>query len=86
MLHELLRTSTLPGRISRSPGVYRRFGTKSSASGLRILYCGSDEFSAVSLKRLDEARLQGRGIQSIDVVYKTGKPSGRGLKRIRDGR
>lgn len=50
---------------------------------LRILYCGSDDFSVQSLRRLTEAHEKELDfIQSIDVVTKTPKRFGRGLKAI----
>ena len=49
---------------------------------LRILFCGSDPFSIESLKALhEEARGPDSAIGSIDVVTKTDKRTGRGLKR-----
>lgn len=52
---------------------------------LRILFCGSDEFSAHSLKALnDEVHKNPKLIQTVDVICKQGKPSGRGLKTIRE--
>ncbi len=57
-----------------------------TADPLRILFCGSDEFSAASLRRLNETHKRDPTlIESIDVVCKEGRPSGRGLKNIRDG-
>lgn len=54
---------------------------------LRILFCGSDEFSATSLERLHFEHAQNpKLIESIDVVCKAGKPSGRGLKKVREGK
>lgn len=53
---------------------------------LRILFCGSDEFSTASLKRLHAEHEQDKGfIESIDVVCKIGKPSGRGMKNVKEG-
>ncbi|KAK7755092.1 Methionyl-tRNA formyltransferase [Diatrype stigma] len=55
---------------------------------LRILFCGSDEFSAASLKALEEARRQDRAngglIHSIDVVVRPGKRTGRGLQTVQE--
>lgn len=60
---------------------------------LRILFCGSDNFSIASLKALDAERNSGAGqssggglIESIDVVCRPGKRVGRGLKEIREGK
>jgi hypothetical protein len=53
---------------------------------LRILFCGSDDFSVVSLRQLCEEKLQNpQLIESIDVMVRPGKPTGRGLKKIREG-
>lgn len=50
---------------------------------LRILFCGSDEFSCASFKALlVEQRANPSLIRSIDVVVKPGKRTGRGLKEI----
>ncbi|KAF9882728.1 Methionyl-tRNA formyltransferase [Aspergillus nanangensis] len=63
---------------------YRLFTTKSH-DPLRILFCGSDEFSIASLKALhDEHVKQPDRISSIDVVCRPGKKVGRGLKTIRE--
>ncbi|KAL2000974.1 hypothetical protein VTN02DRAFT_2375 [Thermoascus thermophilus] len=52
---------------------------------LRILFCGSDEFSIASLKALHEEHLKRPdSIASIDVVCRPGKRVGRGLKKIRE--
>ncbi|PWY76225.1 methionyl-tRNA formyltransferase family protein [Aspergillus heteromorphus CBS 117.55] len=52
---------------------------------LRILFCGSDEFSIASLKALHEEHVKRPDhIASIDVVCRPGKRVGRGLKTVRD--
>ncbi|KAJ5477180.1 hypothetical protein N7539_007324 [Penicillium diatomitis] len=52
---------------------------------LRILFCGSDDFSIASLKALHEYKLKyPTQISSIDVVCRPGKRVGRGLKKIRE--
>ncbi|KAH5651498.1 hypothetical protein HBI23_168020 [Parastagonospora nodorum] len=52
---------------------------------LRILFCGSDNFSIASLRALDEERRRAPDlIHSIDVVHRPAKPSGRGLKHLRE--
>lgn len=54
---------------------------------LHVLFCGSDEFSVVSLRRLqEESQKRPDLIASLQVLCKKGKPVGRGLKEIRDGR
>lgn len=56
-----------------------------SSEPLRILFCGSDEFSCASLDALHQEH--GRNpelIQSIDVVVRPSKPTGRGHKILRE--
>jgi hypothetical protein len=54
---------------------------------LKILFCGSDYFSIESLRALNQERLRGDSklIQSIDVVHRSAKPTGRGMKTLREG-
>ncbi|KAL8841060.1 MAG: hypothetical protein Q9170_001085 [Blastenia crenularia] len=53
---------------------------------LRILFCGSDEFSIVSLQALNEARREIPDlVTSIDVVCRPEKPVQRNLKALREG-
>ena len=64
----------------------RNYGTSKIADPLKVLFCGSDEFSIASLRALDDARKADESlIESIDVVHRPGKPTGRGLKEIREG-
>ncbi|KAM0333194.1 hypothetical protein ACHAQA_001854 [Verticillium albo-atrum] len=78
-----LRTS----RLVLSPPSRSPFSTSSfqrASDPLRILFCGSDEFSIAALKALHQEHLQNRSlIESLDVVIRPGKPTGRGLKTIR---
>jgi hypothetical protein len=54
---------------------------------LRVLFCGSDDFSIASLRALNEAKHDAPNlIQSIHVVHRPAKPTGRGLKTLREGR
>ncbi|MCJ1234713.1 Methionyl-tRNA formyltransferase [Varicellaria rhodocarpa] len=63
----------------------RRHASSKSSDPLRILFCGSDEFSIASLKALNEERIARLNfIKSIDVVCKPGKHVGRGLKIVRE--
>lgn len=56
---------------------------KKQSDPLRILFCGSDEFSSASLRALYEEKERNPGlIESIDVVVRPGKRVGRGLKQI----
>ncbi|KAF2872606.1 methionyl-tRNA formyltransferase [Massariosphaeria phaeospora] len=51
----------------------------------KILFCGSDQFSIASLRALAALkRKEPDFIGSIDVVHRPGKPTGRGLKTIRE--
>lgn len=60
--------------------------TAKTADPLRILFCGSDEFSIASLRALSQAKREvPRLIDSIDVVHRPAKPTGRGLKALREG-
>ena len=53
---------------------------------LRILFCGSDEFSIASLRALYKEHERDKTlIESIDVVCRPPKPVGRGLKDMREG-
>ncbi|KAJ5818372.1 methionyl-tRNA formyltransferase family protein [Penicillium riverlandense] len=62
----------------------RLYSTK-AYDPLRILFCGSDDFSIASLKALHAYHLkQPDRIASIDVVCRPGKRVGRGLKKIRE--
>lgn len=53
-------------------------------TALRVLFCGSDEFSITSLEALHQyAASPDSNIASIDVATKTDKKTGRGLKLIK---
>lgn len=53
---------------------------------LRILFCGSDDFSIKSLRALHRARQDTPGlIEAIHVAHRPAKPTGRGLKVLREG-
>ncbi|GKT60601.1 formyl transferase [Colletotrichum tofieldiae] len=52
---------------------------------LRILFCGSDDFSCAALGAINAERKRNPGlIESLDVVVRPGKLSGRGMKKIRE--
>ena len=60
--------------------------SRKHADPLRILFCGSDEFSIKSLKALKEAQRETPGlIDAIHVAHRPAKPTGRGLKVLREG-
>ena len=81
LTRSLLRTPARPRRCWPS------YSTASKASDpLRILFCGSDEFSCVSLRALHEEQKRNANlIRSIDVVVRPSKPTGRGYKVLREG-
>ncbi|KAI9822749.1 MAG: Methionyl-tRNA formyltransferase [Thelocarpon impressellum] len=62
--------------------IHRHHSTKP----LRILFLGSDDFSAASLRALRAEQLgrPGETVASITVACRPGKPTGRGLKVIRE--
>ncbi|KAF7715512.1 Methionyl-tRNA formyltransferase [Penicillium ucsense] len=71
--------------LSASRWLNSRCYATRSFDPLRILFCGSDDFSIASLKALHEYKLNyPTQISSIDVVCRPGKRVGRGLKKIRE--
>lgn len=83
----------LPAPVhSLALGSHRRLLTSSisasrhASDALRILFCGSDEFSIASLRALAAAKRQVPDlIDSIHVVHRPAKRAGRGLKQLREG-
>ncbi|PSR97632.1 formyl transferase, partial [Coniella lustricola] len=60
--------------------------TRTRSEPLRILFCGSDNFSCASLSALHNLHKANPSlIESIDVLVRPGKPAGRGLTRIAVG-
>lgn len=54
---------------------------------LRILFCGSDEFSSASLISLKEEKTKNPDlIRSIDVLCRPAKKVGRGMKKFAEGK
>ncbi|KAF3008080.1 Methionyl-tRNA formyltransferase [Neopestalotiopsis sp. 37M] len=74
--------------LFRDGATCRRFQSSQQSSQkrsepLRVLFCGSDEFSSANLRALHEEQLRNPGlIESIDVVIRPGKRVGRGNKKI----
>ncbi|KAL3472780.1 formyl transferase [Aspergillus californicus] len=67
------------------PSLSSRYLSTKSYDPLRILFCGSDEFSIASLKALHAEHVKRPDrIASIDVLCRPGKRVGRGLKQIRE--
>ncbi|PVH80585.1 Formyltransferase, partial [Cadophora sp. DSE1049] len=81
----LSRPITKKLNLSRfKPYGLRLYSTKKS-NPLRILFCGSDDFSIASLRAIHaEHKRDPDLIKSIDVLCRPGKPAGRSLKQIRE--
>lgn len=82
MLRSFLRPRSLVGlMISR-----RRCLSTRATDPLRILFCGSDEFSCASLKAIYEEKIRNKDlVESLDVMVLPPKRAGRGYKDIREG-
>lgn len=64
----------------------RSYASQVTLEPLRILFCGSDEFSIASLRALHKEHERDKAlIESIDVVSRPPKPVGRGFKDTREG-
>lgn len=80
------RLGNLKPPLLRSPFSTTAPGLKKVSDPLKILFCGSDEFSIASLRALHQEHLRNNDlIRSLDVVVRPGKPTGRGMKTIRQG-
>lgn len=82
--------NTLSGNLRLSffslPKAGCRFSSTKTSEALRILFCGSDEFSIASLRALHNERLKENSqIASIDVVCRPPKRTGRGFKTVHKG-
>lgn len=65
-------------------GCRRNSSYLNNGRSLRILFCGSDEFSITSLQALHKyAESNDSSVASIEVATKTDKRTGRGLKTIK---
>lgn len=82
-LRSLIRRPLLAPQL-RSSSTTATTGIKTS-DPLRILFCGSDEFSAASLTALAREHTRNPSlIHSIDVVVRPPKPTGRGYRVLRE--
>lgn len=64
----------------------RFYTTQNTFEPLRILFCGSDDFSIASLQALYREHQEDKDlVASLDVVCRPAKPVGRGLKEVRPG-
>ncbi|KAM0344647.1 hypothetical protein ACHAPU_007242 [Fusarium lateritium] len=86
MLPYLTKSRPLLGR--KYPQWQRCFSqstTRYSSDPLRILFCGSDDFSCTSLKAVHEEHSQNKNlIESLDVMVLPPKRMGRGFKTLRE--
>lgn len=75
--------------IGTLPRCSRRISSDSAkrqSDPLRILFCGSDEFSCASLQALhDEHKKNTRLVESLEVMVLPPKRTGRGFRTIREG-
>ncbi len=86
LIRLITRTARLSIQSSHLPPRHYSYSTNISHDPLRILFCGSDEFSIASLRALHaEQEKDHKLIASLDVVCRPGKRVGRGLKKIKDG-
>ncbi|CRG85347.1 methionyl-tRNA formyltransferase [Talaromyces islandicus] len=76
---------SLWSHFQQSYRLQRCWNSTSSNNPLRILFCGSDEFSIASMNALHAEQLRApQTIESIEVVCRPGKRVGRGLKEVRE--
>ena len=86
-LRSLLATTSLLRAQARCLSASSGSGSSSGAEDpLRILFCGSDRFSIASLDALVTAKQRVPGlIEDIHVAHRPAKPTGRGLKTLKEG-
>lgn len=73
-------------RPQRAVAQWKRTLTTSASEPLRILFCGSDEFSCASLRALHtEHETNKTLVESLEVMVLPGKRTGRGFKQLREG-
>lgn len=80
----------VPATTTCRPGVRLYSGATTGAGRvsdpLRILFCGSDDFSCAALTALTvEKKRNPALIESLEVVVRPSKLSGRGMKNVREG-
>ena len=82
----VLRGISKRSPLWQSKCIQARWSSTKTSLPLRILFCGSDDLSAVCLKALyQEQQRDPEGIKSIDVLVRPAKPYGRSLKKFREG-
>lgn len=92
MFRPLARPVSALGRSSPWHFRHRLFSSTVSVRGkaasdpLRILFCGSEEFSCESLAALHREHVSnGRLVEALEVMVRPAKRTGRGLKHLRQG-
>ncbi|QPH05188.1 hypothetical protein C2857_002821 [Epichloe festucae Fl1] len=80
----MFRLTSPFARTRRLVGTPRHTSSLSRGSDpLRILFCGSDEFSCASLRALHREHVRDRGlVEALDVMVLPARKTGRGLKMV----
>lgn len=81
----MIPTRLRPRLLSRRPRWTTRCLSSRASDPLRVLFCGSDDFSCAALEALDGERRRGGVVESVDVMVRPGKAVGRGNKKFREG-
>ncbi|KAF4965197.1 hypothetical protein FZEAL_10789 [Fusarium zealandicum] len=86
MFHHVARSRSLLGRqLPRWQRCFSQGAARQASDPLRILFCGSDEFSCASLKAVYEEHGRNKSlIESLDVMVLPPKRTGRGFKTLRE--
>ena len=88
-LYSAMRFRLCPRRVSyriQRACQIRSYASQVTFEPLRVLFCGSDEFSIASLRALHKEHERDKAlIESIDVVSRPPKLVGRGFKDTREG-
>jgi len=78
-------SSSSPCRREQQQQQQQRRAAPSSSDPLRILFCGSDDFSVASLRALHAERTRDPSLVSaLDVMVLPPRRTGRGLKTLRE--
>lgn len=88
MFSYLTKSRLLLGRkIPQWQRCYSQNTPRRASDPLRILFCGSDEFSCASLKAVHEEHSKNKGlIESLEVMALPPKRSGRGFSSLKEGK
>src|SRR5690242_11282722 len=88
MLSYLNKSRSLLGRnIPQWQRCFSQSTPRRSLDPLRILFCGSDEFSCASLRAVHEEHTRNKGlIESLEVMALPPKRTGRGFQHLNQGK